>query len=123
MLNSLSDAQEIPIVIEHLKWVREKSPLILCTGLLDSISSSATCPETDNVIVSSKDTKCVWFPLLWRISVIDDYFMRRCIQVIYFYQGFEIKYFDWIKSLKIIFFNDVAVIKLLKIRFQILSKN
>ncbi|KAL9312955.1 hypothetical protein ACSQ67_018407 [Phaseolus vulgaris] len=56
---NLSDAQEIPIVIEHLKWVREKSPLILCTGLLDSISSSATCPETDNVIVSSKDTKCV----------------------------------------------------------------
>ncbi|XP_014523859.1 pentatricopeptide repeat-containing protein At5g14080 [Vigna radiata var. radiata] len=47
LLKSLSDAQEIPIAIEHLKWVQEKSPLILrdiCTALLDSLSS-ATCPE------------------------------------------------------------------------------
>jgi len=47
LLKSLSDAQEITITIEHLKWVQEKSPLILkdiCTALLDSLSS-ATCPE------------------------------------------------------------------------------
>ncbi|BAT84776.1 Pentatricopeptide repeat-containing protein [Vigna angularis] len=47
LLKSLSDAQEIPIAIEHFKWVQEKSPLILrdiCTALLDSLSS-ATCPE------------------------------------------------------------------------------
>ena len=47
LLESLANAQEIPIAIEHLKWVQEKSPSILqdiCTGLLASLSS-ATCPE------------------------------------------------------------------------------
>ncbi|KAK7336100.1 hypothetical protein VNO77_16631 [Canavalia gladiata] len=47
LLKCLADAQEIPIAIEHLKWVQEKSPSMLqdiCTGLLASLSS-ATCPE------------------------------------------------------------------------------
>ncbi|XP_027351947.1 pentatricopeptide repeat-containing protein At5g14080 [Abrus precatorius] len=47
LLKCLADAQELPIAIEHLKWVQEKSPSILqdtCTGLLASLSS-AKCPE------------------------------------------------------------------------------
>lgn len=47
LLECLADAQEIPIAIEHLKWVQEKSPAMLqdiCSGLLASLSSAA-CPE------------------------------------------------------------------------------
>lgn len=47
LLKCLADAREIPIAIEHLKCVQEKSPSMLqdiCTGLLASLSS-ATCPE------------------------------------------------------------------------------
>ncbi|KAH1077083.1 hypothetical protein GYH30_052550 [Glycine max] len=47
LLKSFANAQEFPIAIEHLKWIPEKSPLVLqdiFTGLLASLSS-ATCPE------------------------------------------------------------------------------
>lgn len=47
LLKCLADSQEIPIAIEHLKWVQEKSPSMLqdiCTGLLAALSS-ATCPD------------------------------------------------------------------------------
>ncbi|MED6217958.1 hypothetical protein PIB30_022576 [Stylosanthes scabra] len=47
LLKCLAEAKEIPIAIEHLKWIKQKSPLMLqdiCAGLLASISS-ATFPE------------------------------------------------------------------------------
>ncbi|CAI8612101.1 unnamed protein product [Vicia faba] len=47
LLKCLADAREIPIAIEHLRWVQDKSPSILqdiCTGLLASLSVSE-CPE------------------------------------------------------------------------------
>ncbi|XP_061339104.1 pentatricopeptide repeat-containing protein At5g14080 [Gastrolobium bilobum] len=47
LLKYLADAKEIPIAIEHLTWVQERSPSMvqdICAGLLASLSS-ATCPE------------------------------------------------------------------------------
>lgn len=47
LLKCLAKAEEIPIAIEHLKLVQEKSPSMLqdiCAGLLASLSS-ATCPD------------------------------------------------------------------------------
>ncbi|KAL1314602.1 hypothetical protein HN51_041415 [Arachis hypogaea] len=47
LLKCSAEAKEIPIAIEHLKWVQQKSPLMLqdiCAGLLAFISS-ATFPE------------------------------------------------------------------------------
>lgn len=47
LLKCLADAGEIPIAIEHLRWVQDNLPTMLqdiCTGLLASLSVSK-CPE------------------------------------------------------------------------------
>ncbi|KAF7819392.1 pentatricopeptide repeat-containing protein [Senna tora] len=47
LLKCLADSREIPIAMEHLKWVQERSPSMLediRTGLLASLSS-VSCPQ------------------------------------------------------------------------------
>lgn len=48
LLKCLADAREIPIALEHLKWIQQREPSILediRTGLLASLSS-VSCPQS-----------------------------------------------------------------------------
>ncbi|CAK9183711.1 unnamed protein product [Ilex paraguariensis] len=62
LLKCLADAREVPIAIEHIKWIGDESPLMLyaiCTELLASHSSSSKPDPTMQLIQAMQEKRLV----------------------------------------------------------------